>query len=412
MEIAFFNPILTTPNIGVRRMLLDVKPLDAKKLIEVNCIELAQALRDLGHHVTVFAADAFLTGHEIQLDQHLTVRSLQTRLRGIFFPAVIPFTPGLVESAELRDTDVVHSAEFHQPTTFFACRAVNRYEIPLVVWQETYRHMRYPSDTYQHGHELSAGLYVRKRAARYIPRTTKARGYLRFLGVKASKIGDWVPTGINLATYRPAPAKRRPEDFGLPGDYRMLAIVGRLHEDKGIDVAIRAEALLLRRGHRVGLLIRGSGPELPRLQALSRKLGVENSVRFLKHISRAEMVELYNAVDILLCTSRNDLLPFALLEASACGLPCVASHVGALEDAVRHGTNGLLVNPNSPEEVASAVETLLHNDSLLESMGASGRKRAEELFDLRLVARRLAEAYRESIESQAETPEPRRRQPS
>jgi glycosyltransferase involved in cell wall biosynthesis len=172
-------------------------------------------------------------------------------------------------------------------------------------------------------------------------------------------------------------------------------MVARLSPDKGVDLAIQAIALLRKKGKKVGLLVRGSGPELSYLRALSKKTGVHDFVRFLGPQSRSEMVNLYNSSELFLLASRKDICPFSLLEAGACGLPSVTTRVGSVEDFVQDSVNGLLVPPNSVEAIATGIGRLLADDNLRKAMGKEARRRFEEAFDMRVVAARLTKVYQD-----------------
>ncbi len=105
------------------------------------------------------------------------------------------------------------------------------------------------------------------------------------------------------------------------------------------------------------------------------------------------MADLYNLAKIVLCTSRADLLPFALIEASACGRPVVAVDVGAVTDIVVDGQTGRVVPPNDEDAACAAVEALLDDVEQRELAGRAARLRAESTFDVRMTAKRLAETY-------------------
>src|SRR3989442_9710765 len=102
----------------------------------------------------------------------------------------------------------------------------------------------------------------------FVPRTTKARAFLQELGVPASRIEPWIPSGVDTDSLRPGKATSTPDDYGWLRDCHMIGVVGRLGAAKGVDLAIRALPLVRRRGVSAGLLIRGSGP----LQKDSRRL--------------------------------------------------------------------------------------------------------------------------------------------
>lgn len=404
LEIAIVNPILRTPYVESTFSVKAAGPVSASELPEINIVELGRALGDLGHRVTILTCDTFLEDEEVAVNDRVTVCAVPTRLRRIFNPGLVPFTPGLADSARLRDADVIQSGEFHQFTTFFASGVAADAGIPLVVWQETFHHMRVPGAWFEQSFEWTVGRSVRATATRFVLRTTKARAYLQGIGVPQSVIGPWVPTGIDGESFRPRSGTLHPEDFGLPRNCDLVTMVARLIPDKGVDLAIRAISLLQTKGMRVGLLVRGSGPELDRLKILARQVGVEDVVRFIGTQSRTEMANLYCSSKLFLVASRNDLFPFSLLEAGACGLPSVSARVGCVEDFVQDGVNGLLVPPDSAESLAAGIGRLLMDDDLRERMRKAARTRFEEDFDVRVTAVRLAKVYRESLDGATANP--------
>ncbi len=401
LKIAIINPVLRTPSVTPPFVVGRPKRVTATDLADTNIVELGRAIGDLGHDVTIYAADTFLEHDTIQVNAHLTVRAAPARLQQIFNPALVAFTPSLADSAFLREADVIQSGEFHQLTTYFSSVAAVAAGIPFLVWQETFHHMRTPGRWYEQLFELSAGRFVRAAASRFLLRTTKARKYLESIGAPPAAIGPWIPTGISGDVFHPGPGTLHPEDFGFPKECPLATFVARLDPDKGADIAIQAVSLLRKKGTRVGLLIRGSGPAIESLKSQAIHQGVEDRVRFLERLSRTEMANLYNSSDLFLLPSRNDLLPFSLLEAGACGLPAVATRVGCVDDFVQDGVNGILVAPNSAVAIASGIRRLLGNDRRRETLGDAARQRFLEHFDIRVTASQLAQVYQRAVGGKA-----------
>jgi len=71
---------------------------------------------------------------------------------------------------------------------------------------------------------------------------------------------SWIPSGINGNLFQPRSGTLYPEDFGLSKDFALVLLVARLIPSKGVDLALHAEAILRKKGIKVGLLIAGSGP--------------------------------------------------------------------------------------------------------------------------------------------------------
>ncbi|MEE9182053.1 MAG: glycosyltransferase family 4 protein, partial [candidate division NC10 bacterium] len=349
---------------------------------------------DLGHRTTVLMGDLYLEQRPWEFDNGLKVLPIPTVLRTPFHPALFPMTPGLVGQPAVSEADVVQTGEFHQPSSFFASVAAREAGVPLVLWQETFAPMQAPGSLYQRAFETTAGRRIRDSVQRCVPRTTKAEAYLRQLGIPPDTIAPWVPTGVDVKTFAPRKSQHAPEDFGWQRDVRVLLLVSRLNRAKGVDLALRALAEVLRKAPDIRLLIRGSGPELPHLRRLIIELHLEENVRLLGRRSREELISLYNMADIVLSASRKDLLPFSLMEASACGRPCVATDVGAVRDIVADGETGFVVSQDGSKALGNAVLSLLDDEDLRTAFGSGARKRMEKYFGFAKVAKNLLEVYR------------------
>lgn len=393
MDIAIVNPILRTSNVTSALGVEGPVVLTEAELRIATIAELGRALADLGHRVTVYAADDYLGRDEVTLSDRLTVVGVPTQLRGVFNPALVAFTPRIGTLIRRRGADVIQSGDYFQLTTLFSSQVAASIGVAFVVWQEPFRHMRIPGQWYEQGFEMVAGRTLRAHTRCFVPRTVRARAYLENLGVSPAAIADWIPNGVDGEVFRPDTGTLRPEDFGLASGTPLAIVVARLSPSKGVDLAIRAVAVLRKRGLTVGLLVRGNGPQQARLEALVRQEDVTDLVRFVPRGTRAELVNLYNSCDLSIVPSRRDLLPYALIEAGACGLPSVASDAGCMDDFVDDGQNGIVVAPDSPEAIAEGVGRLIQDDELRDRMGAAARQRFLERFELRVTAARFAQLY-------------------
>jgi glycosyltransferase involved in cell wall biosynthesis len=170
-----------------------------------------------------------------------------------------------------------------------------------------------------------------------------------------------------------AQARRR---LGLAVDRPVIGAVGRLSAEKGFDVLIRAVGQLLQGGRDVELLIVGEGAEQSRLRALIAELGLTERVRLLGY--RADLHELYEALDVFALSSHREGLPNVLLEAMALGVPVVATRIAGIPRLIRDGENGLLVNPGDTNELTRALAQLLGEPELGSRLARSGRNTIEE----------------------------------
>ena len=171
-----------------------------------------------------------------------------------------------------------------------------------------------------------------------------------------------------------------------PGPPRILT-VGRLVEKKGHDLLIRAAALLRDRGVDFTLRIVGEGIEWARLQRLVHQLDVDRFVSFLGPLSTDETEAEYAAASVFALACRRlpngdrDGLPNVVLEAMARELPVVSANEGGVAEAVDHGRTGLLVAPEDPEALASALERVLTTPGLAADLGRAAMVSVRQRFD-------------------------------
>ncbi len=172
-----------------------------------------------------------------------------------------------------------------------------------------------------------------------------------------------------------------------------LVNTARLVHQKGFDVTIRA--LLLLPVH-IKLLIVGGGPDDVKLKNLTKELKLEDRVIFTGQIDRSEVTKYRMAADIFVGPSRSEGLGNAFLSGMACRLPVIATQVGGIADflfdATRNpgkGTTGWAVDPESPEQIAKAVEDVLLHPDVVKEVTERARKMVVDEYDWDLVAKKM-----------------------
>jgi phosphatidylinositol alpha-1,6-mannosyltransferase len=210
-----------------------------------------------------------------------------------------------------------------------------------------------------------------------------------------------VPLGTDPEQFRPGVDTRAVrERYDVNGSAWVLT-VARLEPYKGVDMALRAVAQCRKDGHDVSYLIVGNGKKRKEYQKLAGELSIADHVRFVGNVPEADLPAVFNLASAYIGVSRRadgsrvEGFGVALAEASACGLPVIAGQSGGLAEAVHDGETGLVVNPDDPDAVATALKRLLGDQLLARRLGQAGRKAIETYYNWDRVIRDLRD-----IESQ------------
>lgn len=205
-----------------------------------------------------------------------------------------------------------------------------------------------------------------------------------FIEGKLAKISE----GILLSEFRP----KRMEPRTQPSESFYLGAVNALYSEiKGLKYAICALSLVRRDGIDARLRVFGDGPLRPSMERLAQELGVSDVVEFMGHVS--DMGAHFEQIDALIMPSLSEGMPMALLEASAVGLPAIASAVGGIPEFVQDGLTGLLTPPGDVQHIVVAIRRLASDPALAQELGRNARRRVEQSFDIEKNAQEYLRFY-------------------
>jgi len=159
--------------------------------------------------------------------------------------------------------------------------------------------------------------------------------------------------------------------------------VTRLHPIKGVEYLLSACEKLKQKKIPFKCSIIGEGEEKERLSTQSEKMGLTELVNFEGSKATEEVRKIYSLFDIYVQPSICEGLPLSVMEAMASELPVVATNVTGMSELVRDGATGYLVEPKNPLALCRAIEKLIKDSVMRESMGMAGRKKIEKEFDLK-----------------------------
>lgn len=204
-----------------------------------------------------------------------------------------------------------------------------------------------------------------------------------------------VPRGVDTNLFKPRDGEGRLTNaLGIGQNDIVVLYVGRLDLVKGVNYLLQAGQKVLPRWRRTKFIIVGDG-------SLRRE-----HERFAKPLFpniiftgwRDDVPQLMNISDIFVLPSLSEGAANVAMEASASGLPVIASEVGEVPQIVSNGETGILVKPRDVESLVTAIEKLINDPSLAKKMGEAGRKRMVERYSWEIICDKLQKAYQEVID--------------
>lgn len=179
------------------------------------------------------------------------------------------------------------------------------------------------------------------------------------------------PTWTDLDSFlsRPPPAG------GVSRRRHHLMCAGVLTPVKGVDVLLRAVAILQGRGLVVTVVIAGEGPLLNELQQLAESLSIADQIEWAGHLDQESLIRVLDDAVMLVHPSLSEGLPRIVMEAMARSKPVVVSDVGGIREIIDHQVEGFIVPPGNPAELAAAIGAVIRDPAGATRMGENGRTR-------------------------------------
>jgi glycosyltransferase involved in cell wall biosynthesis len=197
-----------------------------------------------------------------------------------------------------------------------------------------------------------------------------ARALREFQGIPESKVVI-IPPAIDPGIMRLVEG-RVPFSVSSLRSRKMALTVTRLMETeryKGVDVVIKALPKVVAVVPDIQYIVVGDGDDRHRLEKLAQDLSMQDHVSFVGSKTNEELADYYSACDLYVMPSKNEGFGLVYLEAMAFGKPVIASNTGAPTEFISHERHGLLVDPDSVDDVANALVRLFTNPALAKRLG-------------------------------------------
>lgn len=201
-----------------------------------------------------------------------------------------------------------------------------------------------------------------------------------------------VPNGIDINAYKPLDKEQARSLYNLSNDKKIIlfgAFKACRDSRKGFDLLVESlNHFFESYNYDVQLVVFGaSWGEYTEIAG--------HPIHYVGHLYDASsMAAIISAADVFVAPSRQDNLPNTILEALACGTPCVAFGVGGISDLVEHKRNGYLADPFQAEDIAIGIDWVLNDEERWEKLSELCRKKAVDNFDITLVTQLHQDIYK------------------
>jgi glycosyltransferase involved in cell wall biosynthesis len=185
------------------------------------------------------------------------------------------------------------------------------------------------------------------------------------------------------------------EELGLPPDALLVALVGRIEDQKGADLLARAVPAVAESVPRAHVVVVGDGTRRAQVEALAAELGVADRMHFTGW--RHDLADVIRAVDVLALPSRWEAFGIVNLEAMAAARPVVGFAVEGIPEVVVHGETGLLSPAGAVDDLARDLVRVLSDPGLAARLGTAGRRRFAEHFTPEAMVRAHVALYDELL---------------
>ena len=203
----------------------------------------------------------------------------------------------------------------------------------------------------------------------------------------------FIHNGIDLAELTvPQAGNRGAQD-------RYVLCIAAHNVKKGLDVLIRAVALLGDLDPPFKLFLVGDGPLRGQLENLVSLLGIEGRIKFLGWQERAEVANLLHGCEVFVLPSRSEPFGVAIVEAMACRKPVVATKAGGIPEIIQNGKNGILVEPDNPAALAEALVNVIKNRPFQRLIANNGYLTVQEKFRCENTGRSYATVFADLLGS-------------
>jgi len=343
-------------------------------------VDLAREIAEMGHDVTIYTTDLDFSNGPNKFNKELPrlekIKKFKINRTHVWFSFKLFFVnSSMSKQIENDKPDIIHTIGLRSYQSIVAWRTSKKLKIPLVVSDQ--------GGLTTHPFFNESGLILKtlyriqnffiKRIITNATAVSVANEYekeiFRNLN-KKSKI-EIIRNGVNLETL--VSKENFKEKYGI--NSRFILFVGRFSKSKGIENLINALNIIKHEGlfSDVRLVIMGVdfGYE-QKMEEMIKKFDLSEKIMVIKNPPRDDVISAYGESEFLILPSQWELSPLVPLESFAFKKPVISTKSHGIPFTVQDDKNGILVEPDNPSELASAIKKLLLDEGLRNRLGLSG----------------------------------------
>ena len=356
---------------------------------EMFVLQLGKKLKKSGHNVTVY------TSNYSSLPAYEKIEGLDVfRFKMLFNPMNHPICPGFFNLYKtIRDFDIIHVHNEHSFVTLVTCLINIFFRKPIVLsCHGQLRFNNYLKDLFEMIYSRTVGKFILNSAVKIAALSDSDKKYLVSIGVDPGKIAI-VPNAID---HEYLDIVSQNNDIRKDHDEKILLYVGVLIKRKGVDYLIRSLPEI-KRNNRIFCIIVGKGDYGENLKTLAKKLDLMDNISFKGSVKTEELYYYYSMSDIFILPSVSEGLPTTILEAMYFGLPVITTDIPGIRD--HFSDSAILVPPKNEKVLANAINRLLNDDSLRESLGRRVKELVKEKYSWDKVSNTYINIYNEVLKN-------------
>jgi len=214
-------------------------------------------------------------------------------------------------------------------------------------------------------------------------------------GISSDKIRV-IQNAIDLRRFNNIQCGEVKTKIGLSGKHPIVGVVGNWRSIKGLVPFLHAAEIVHREIQNSRFVLVGFGPQENELKSLAKKLGIIENIKFIHNSTK--IPEIIKTFDIAVQPSLSESFSNVLIEYMAASKPIVATKVGDAERVIESGKNGLLVQPNNPQELATAILYICNDRRKAYTMGQLARKKVAANWSSDRILEKYQLFYKELVE--------------